>query len=77
MLFRSETDRLKELDAANAQRSGRSLEDIADMAKAQIPVGRYGMVEEFGSMAAFIVSERASYINGSMIRCDGGAIKSV
>lgn len=74
---RIETDRLKELDAANAKRTGRSLDEVADMAKAQIPAGRYGMVEEFGSMAAFVVSERASYLNGSMIRCDGGAIKSV
>ncbi|MEQ8305000.1 MAG: SDR family oxidoreductase [Hoeflea sp.] len=74
---RIETDRLKELDAANAKRSGKSLEDVAAAAKGQIPVGRYGAVEEFAATAAFLVSERASYINGSMIRCDGGAIKSV
>ncbi|PWV99958.1 3-oxoacyl-[acyl-carrier protein] reductase [Hoeflea marina] len=74
---RIETDRLKELDAANAKRSGRSLEEVADMARSQIPVGRYGMVEEFASVAAFLVSDRASYLNGGMIRCDGGAIKSV
>lgn len=74
---RIETDRLKELDAANAKRSGKSLEDVANAAKAQIPVGRYGAVEEFAAAAAFLVSGRASYINGSMIRCDGGAIKSV
>jgi 3-oxoacyl-[acyl-carrier protein] reductase len=74
---RIETDRLKELDAANAKRSGKSLDDVANAARAQIPVGRYGAVEEFAATAAFLVSARASYINGSMIRCDGGAIKSV
>jgi 3-oxoacyl-[acyl-carrier protein] reductase len=74
---RIETARLKELDAANAKRSGKSLDQVATAAKAQIPTGRYGAVEEFGATAAFLVSARASYINGSMIRCDGGAIKSV
>ncbi|MDZ7600462.1 MAG: SDR family oxidoreductase [Hoeflea sp.] len=74
---RIDTDRLKELDAANAKRSGKSLDEVADAARAQIPVGRYGAVDEFAATAAFLVSARASYINGSMIRCDGGAIKSV
>lgn len=74
---RIDTDRLKELDAANAKRSGKSLEEVAKAAQGQIPVGRYGVVEEFAAAAAFLVSARASYINGSMVRCDGGAIKSV
>ena len=50
---------------------------VSKAAQKEIPVGRYGAVEEFANTAAFIVSARASYINGSMIRCDGGAIKSV
>ncbi|WP_322990482.1 SDR family oxidoreductase [Hoeflea sp.] len=74
---RIETARLKQLDTANAERSGKSLEAIAAAAQAQIPVGRYGAVEEFAATAAFLVSARASYVNGSMIRCDGGAINSV
>ena len=74
---RIDTDRLKELDAANAKRAGKDVAEVAKAAQSQIPVGRYGAVEEFASTAAFLVSERASYINGSMIRCDGGAIKSV
>jgi len=71
------TDRLAELDAANAKRSGKTLEEVAALAKSQIPAGRYGAVEEFAAIATFLVSERASYISGSMIRCDGGAIKSI
>ena len=74
---RIDTDRLKELDAANAKRAGKDVAEVAKAAQAQIPVGRYGAVEEFAATAAFLVSARASYINGSMIRCDGGAIKSV
>jgi 3-oxoacyl-[acyl-carrier protein] reductase len=45
--------------------------------KKPIPTGRYGTVEEFGSVGAFIVSEPASYVTGSIIRCDGGLVRSV
>jgi 3-oxoacyl-[acyl-carrier protein] reductase len=33
-------------------------------------------VDELGSVAAFLVSERASYVTGSVVRVDGGAIRS-
>ncbi|TDH38157.1 SDR family oxidoreductase [Pseudohoeflea suaedae] len=74
---RIETDRLKQLDAANAERTGRDVAAVSEAAKADIPAGRYGRTDEFGSVGAFLVSERASYISGSQIRCDGGAIRSV
>ena len=55
--------------------------DMVDEARAAsaktIPAGRYGTVEEFAKTAAFLVSEPASYITGSLIRCDGGSIRSV
>jgi 3-oxoacyl-[acyl-carrier protein] reductase len=71
------TDRTKQLDEANAKKNDLPVEQVTKTSTAAIPVGRYGDPEEFGSTAAFLVSERASYITGSMIRCDGGAIKSV
>ena len=71
------TDRTKQLDEANAKKSNLPVEQVTKTSTAAIPVGRYGDPEEFGSTAAFLVSKRASYITGSMIRCDGGAIKSV
>ena len=45
--------------------------------KATIVVGRIVKVEEFADIATFICSDRAGYITGSLIRCDGGPIKSV
>jgi len=68
------TDRLKQLDAANAERTGRSVEEVAASAKAGIPAGRYGEIEEFGAAAVFLASEKASFITGSILRVDGGQI---
>ncbi|KAA2232145.1 SDR family oxidoreductase [Salinarimonas soli] len=74
---RIQTDRLGELDKANADRQGKAVEDVAKAAIAQIPAGRYGRVEEFADMVCFLASERASYVTGSLIRVDGGAVKGV
>lgn len=68
------TDRLKQLDAANAERTGRTVEDVAAAARAGIPVGRYGEISEFGAAAVFLASEKASFITGSILRVDGGQI---
>ncbi len=71
------TDRLKSLDAATAERSGRSVEEVKAASEKAIPARRYGTVEEFAATAAFLCSAPASYVTGSIIRCDGGAARSV
>ncbi|XP_070659035.1 2,4-dienoyl-CoA reductase [(3E)-enoyl-CoA-producing], mitochondrial isoform X2 [Bos indicus] len=38
----------------------------------RIPCGRLGTVEELASLAAFLCSDYASWINGAVIRFDGG-----
>lgn len=43
--------------------------------KDTIPMKRFGTVEEFAAAAAFLVSERASYITGQSLAVDGGWIK--
>lgn len=71
------TDRTRSLDAAAAKRASRSEEDVARESAAAIPAGRYGTVEEFGAVAAFLAGVPASYVTGSVIRVDGGAVRSV
>jgi 3-oxoacyl-[acyl-carrier protein] reductase len=71
------TQRVAEIDAAAATKTGKTLDEIAARAVAEIPVRRYGTIEEFGAVAAFLASEKASYVTGSMIRIDGGAVRSV
>jgi 3-oxoacyl-[acyl-carrier protein] reductase len=38
----------------------------------QIPLGRYGSVEEVAKVAAFLLSDDARYITGQVIQADGG-----
>ncbi|MEO0621750.1 MAG: SDR family oxidoreductase [Pseudomonadota bacterium] len=74
---RIHTSRVDQLDAAAAARQGHDIDAIRSAARAAIPTGRYGTPAEFGAVAAFLISEKASYVTGSQIRCDGGAIRSV
>ncbi|WGF87012.1 SDR family oxidoreductase [Marinivivus vitaminiproducens] len=74
---RINTDRLRNLDKARAEKSGESIEDIAKASQAEIPAARYGTVEEFGAVAAFLSGVPAAYVTGSIIRIDGGLIRAV
>jgi 3-oxoacyl-[acyl-carrier protein] reductase len=71
------TDRAAALDQARADRSGRSIDDVQEQSRAQIPAGRYGDPAEFGSVAAFLCSQQASYVTGTALRCDGGLVRSL
>ncbi|WP_426124144.1 SDR family oxidoreductase [Pararhizobium sp. PWRC1-1] len=71
------TARITFLDEQKAKREGRSVEDVATESTASIPVGRYGKPQEYGDVVAFLASERASFITGSVIRVDGGMIASI
>ena len=39
---------------------------------ADIPLGRVGRAEEFADLAAYLLSDRSSYVTGSAINLDGG-----
>jgi 3-oxoacyl-[acyl-carrier protein] reductase len=52
------------------------VEDVATAARAGIPAGRYGEIEEFAAAAVFLASEKASFMTGGILRVDGGQISS-
>ncbi len=74
---RIHTDRIDELDAANATKAGKSMDEVRVASLKSIPAGRLGKVEEFAAAAAFLCSVPASYVTGTMLRVDGGAAKSI
>lgn len=69
--------RAVEIDTKRAAREGRSAEEVTAESVANIPARRYGTPEEYGDAVAFLSSERAGFINGSVLRIDGGMIASV
>ncbi len=71
------TDRLRELDEARAKRENLSYEAVVQLSLQQIPMRRYGDPQEYGDTAAFLASQNASFITGSVIRVDGGQIPAV
>ena len=46
--------------------------DVFDMAKPHIPAKRLGSSEEIAELVGYVVSEKASYINGATLSINGG-----
>jgi len=63
-----DTERMRELYGADGP-SSKTLR--------RIPVGRLGTADEVGAVAAFLASERASYVTGTVIPVDGGLTRSL
>ena len=74
---RIDTDRVRHLDEVNARKLGITVEDAKVKTVASIPMGRYGEIDEFGRVGAFLLSDVASYVTGATVQVDGGLIRSV
>jgi 3-oxoacyl-[acyl-carrier protein] reductase len=73
---RIDTERVRMTDAATAQQRNIPVEDVAAQSFATIPMRRYGRVEELAAAAVFVLSRRASYMTGSIVRVDGGIVRT-
>lgn len=71
------TERVTQLSAATAKREGISEAQAVARWESEIPMGRLGEPREFAAMAAFLASDRASYITAGSIAVDGGWIRSL
>lgn len=74
---RIDTLRVRQLDDIAATRQHATPEQAKARAVANIPMGRYGEIDEFGRTGAFLLSEAASYITGATVQVDGGQMKGV
>jgi 3-oxoacyl-[acyl-carrier protein] reductase len=54
-----------------------SLEAAEEHGSKDIPAGRLGTPDEYGDLVAFVASERAAYLTGTVIPLDGGLLRSV
>jgi 3-oxoacyl-[acyl-carrier protein] reductase len=71
------TDRVAELDATRAERTGQSVEEVRAQGEAAIPIGRYGTPEEFADVAAFLASGANTYVTGQNLLVDGGLVRAI
>ncbi len=66
------TERVAELDAAGGDPVA-----AREAALRTIPLGRYGEPEEFGRVAAFLLSPASSFVSGAMVPVDGGMLRAL
>jgi 3-oxoacyl-[acyl-carrier protein] reductase len=71
------TERVAELNEANARREGVDADEIQARLEASIPLGRLAEPREFAALAAFLASERAGYITGGAFAVDGGWLRGL
>ena len=71
------TERVEELAQMMSEKQGITPAEFIARWEKEIPMGRIGEPREFAALAAFLVSERASYITGTSIPVDGGWIRAL
>jgi 3-oxoacyl-[acyl-carrier protein] reductase len=74
---RIDTQRVRTLDTMTADRKGIAVEEEQRLQFADIPLGRYGTIDDMGAAGAFLLSDAARYITGATLIVDGGKTRAV
>jgi NAD(P)-dependent dehydrogenase (short-subunit alcohol dehydrogenase family) len=70
-----ETGALARFEQARSAAEGRPADDVRREHLRGIPLGRVGAPSELADVVTFLCSGRASFVSGSVIRVDGGAVR--
>ena len=71
------TGRITSLAETRAEKAGKTADEILADDAAQIPMGRFGTVEEFANVVVFMASPAAAYVTGTTLQVDGGNVRSL
>lgn len=71
------TDRQYHLADVRVKERGITHEQYFEQQATEIPLRRLGEPREVGEVAAFLASERASYVTGVSLQIDGGIIRGI
>lgn len=71
------TQRLSSIIENKAKKLGKSIEEVEDEMRSEIPAKRFAAAEEVAAATAFLASPSAAYINGINVPVDGGRTPSL
>ena len=69
------TPAVERLFVRAAQEKGTSVDEEMALFESQMRIGRMGRTEDFGALAAWLLSEKSGYVTGQTIGVDGGVIQ--
>ncbi|WNV89216.1 SDR family oxidoreductase [Umezawaea sp. Da 62-37] len=71
------TERRRQILTNRAEAAGRDYAEFEALDAGSIPAGRAGQPGEVGAVVAFLASEAASYVNGTVLAVDGGRTETI
>ena len=73
----TKTQRLESIVKNTSSKKSRTIEEVEMEMQEDVPMKRFGEASEIASVAAFLASPAASYVNGTSIPVDGGRTGSI
>ena len=70
------TARIESLNKMRAEKAGISVAEYEKQDLKEFPMGRYGTIDEYGRLAAWLCSEANTYVSGQTILLDGAMTRA-